>query len=224
MPKLALSTKRALIDRANTNVVVLTSVAAFVLVFCGVATKTLISQAAYQNRVISQKRAALNLIKSDIGNVTKLKTSYSDFSGKPVNVLGGSSTGTGAQDGNNAKLVLDALPSGYDFPALATSLDKLLGSQQVTITSITGTDDELAQKANNSSAVPTPVEMPFQVAVTGSYDNIQTLVSTFEKSIRPIKIQTMDIAGNQSALSLTVTAETFYQPAKSLSITTKVVK
>jgi len=218
------STKRALIDRANTRIVVYVSVAAFIVVFSLVATKTLVSQAAYQNRVISHKRTAVNQLKTDISAVDSLKTSYSAFTGTAQNVIGGNSSGNGAQDGDNAKIVLDALPSAYDFPGLATSLDSLLGSQGVKITSIAGSDDEVAQSANQLSASPQPVPIPFSVAIGGDYAGIQRVISAFERSIRPIQVQTIDISGTSSTLTMNVTAQTYYQPAKSLNIDKTVVK
>lgn len=222
--KAAPSSKRALIDQANARVLIITSVAVFVLIFCAVATKALINQSAYQSRVISAKRTAVNQLKNDLPAANDLKASYKAFNSTAQNVLGGDPGGIGPQDGNNAKIVLDALPSNYDFPALATSLEKLLTSQEVQITSITGTDDEVNQGANVSSAAPQPVAMPFNISVTSDYEGIQGVVSTFEHSIRPIQIQTMEIAGDQNNLTLVVTAQTFYQPAKSLNITTTVVK
>jgi hypothetical protein len=217
-------TKRALIDKANSTVVAVVGVAAFVLIFSLVATKTLASQAAYQNRIISAKRTAVKQLKSDIAATSQLKTSYGAFTSTTQNALGGNPSGTGAQDGNNAKVVLDALPSSYDFPALTTSLESLLGSQGVKIGSISGTDDEVAQSSNQTSVSPQPVPIPFQVSVSGNYGNIQNVVSAFDRSIRPMQLQTIDISGGQEALNLTVTAQTYYQPAKSLNINKKVVK
>lgn len=219
-----LSGKRALIDKANTTVVIITGVAAFIVVFCLIATKTLVGQASYQNRIISAKRIAVKQLQADITASDQLKTSYDAFTSTSQNVLGGNPSGTGAQDGNNAKIVLDALPSSYDFPALTTSLESLLGTQPVQIQSISGTDDELAQGANQSSITPQPVPIPFQVSVTGDYAGIQGVVSSFEHSVRPMQIQTLDLSGNSSKLTLNITAQTFYQPAKSLNISKKVVK
>ncbi len=219
------SSKRALIDQANTTMVILTSVAAFIFVFCAIATKTLAGQAAYQNRVISGKKTAVAQLKTDISAVDSLKNSYAAFTGTTQNVLGGNTTGTGPQDGNNAKIVLDALPSSYDFPALTTSLEKLMLTQNVQIQSITGTDDEVAQSSNTSSATPTAVPIPFSFGVQGDYPSVQGLIGTFEKSIRPIQVQAIDLtAGNNGVLTLSVTAQTYYQPAKSLNISKTVVK
>jgi len=219
------SSKRVLIDKANTRIVIYVSVAAFILVFSLVATKTLISQAAYQNRVIGAKRVAVDQLKSDITASSSLRTSYNAFLSLPQNAIGGNPDGTGPQDGNNAKIVLDALPSTYDFPGLTTSLDNLLSSQSgITIDGISGTDEEATLGINQSSTNPTPQPIPFSVSVTGDYSSLQGVINTFERSIRPIQIQTLNITGTEPDLTMTVTAQTYYQPAKSLNINMKVVR
>jgi len=204
--------------------VISTGIAAFVFVFSLVASKALFSQASYQNKVISQKKTALSTLKSDISAVDTLKTSYKSFVDTPRNVLGGNPTGVADLDGDNAKIVLDALPSKYDFPALSTSLEKLITGQGLEIQSITGTDDALGQV--NTSATPTPVPMIFQVRVSGSYDSIKNLLSVFERSIRPIQVKKVEIdsaaqGGNMVAI---IDAQTYYQPEKNLNIKTEVVQ
>lgn len=215
-------TKRSLITKANSTIVAATAVAAFVVVFTLFAGKTLASQAAYQNRVISAKKKALSQLKSDLSARDSLVNSYQAFVDTSQNVLGGNPNGTGDQDGDNAKIVLDALPSKYDFPALATSLEKVISSQGLQILGITGTDQELSQ--DQSSATPQPIAMPFQIQVSGSYQSIQSLVSTMERSIRPFQIQTVELSGDQGSMTATISAQTFYQPEKSLQIGSKVVK
>lgn len=220
------NTKRLQIDKANTTIVAVTSVAAFVFIFCAVATKTLISQAAYQNKVIGDKRAAVNQLEANVKATNDLQSYYSAFVGTATNVIGGTSAGGGERDGTNADIVLDALPSSYDFPALVTSLDKMILDQNLKVNSITGTDDEVAQSAQGASADPQAIPMPFEVSVQGSYDSVRGLVNSFERSIRPIQVQTVKISGGADPDSLTmdISAQTFYQPAKSLSITKEVVK
>ncbi len=224
MAKAHISTKRILIDKSQTTMVVATGIAAFVLVFSLVASKSLVGQMTYQNRVISAKKAAVSQLKDNISATTTLVNSYKAFVNTNQNVLGGNPTGTGAQDGDNAKVVLDALPSKYDFPALTTSLEKLITSQNLQIQSITGTDDEVAQSANATSAMPHAVAMPFQIAVTGSYQGIQNLIKEFNTSIRPFQIKTIQLAGSQNHMTLTLTAQTFYQPEKDFNVTKKVIE
>ncbi len=217
-------TKRLMIDKANSNVVIVTAVAAFVVVFSLIASKTLFSQAAYQNRVIGKKHAAVARLKDNIKETAQLKTAYDAFTSTPQNAIGGNPDGSGPQDGNNAKIVLDALPSSYDFPALATSIESLITSNAgLTIDSITGTDDEVNQSSNQTSSNPTTVAIPFQLSVEGNYQSIQDLIGKFEHSIRPFQMQTIDLSGTQDDLTLNLTAQTFYQPAKVLNLKNTVV-
>lgn len=218
------STKRRLLSKANSTTVTITAVAAFVIVFCLVSSKTLLSQAMYQNRVASAKKQTVATLKSDIAATHNLVASYRAFDGAAQNIIGGSNTGNGSNDGSNSKIVLDALPSSYDFPALATSLEKIITGRGLTIQGITGTDDEIAQQDNQGSASPKPVPMPFSIEVSGKYDDIQKLVTDLQNSIRPFQIQTVIVSGSQDNMNLTLTAQTFYQPEKDLSITTKVVR
>lgn len=225
MAKTGSFTKRALISKASSTMVMATAVAAFVVVFAGVASKALFSQAAYQNKVISQKKKALSTLKGDISAVGTLKSSYKSFVETPRNVLGGNPTGTGDQDGDNAKIVLDAMPSKYDFPALTASLEKLISAQGLQIQSVTGTDQEV-QQANQASPSPKPVAVPFQIRVSGSYDGIKNLLSSFERSIRPIQIKKVEVdaAAQGGSMVAIIDAQTFYQPEKTLTIKSEVVQ
>lgn len=217
-------TKRLLIDKSNSTIVAVTAIAAFVVIFCLVASKSLISQELYQGRVISKKKEALSQLKTDISATQTLVSSYEAFVSPTTNLLGGDPNGSGSQDGNNAKIVLDALPSAYDFPALTTSLGAIVSQQGLKVNGITGTDDEIAQQSNLASGSPQPVPMPFTINVEGSYSQIQALVSEFEHSIRPFQIQTLALSGDQGDISAQITAQTYYQPQKTLNITEEAVQ
>ena len=217
------SIKRGLIDKSNSTIVAVTSGACFIVVFCLVASASLINQLSYQNRIIAADNSALNQLNSDIQATQNLENAYNAFVGTPINIIGGNPNGAGIQDGANSKIILDALPSTYDYPALATSLESILTNQGVQIESITGTDQSSSQP-NQSSSNPSPQPMPFQVIVQGNYASIQNVINAFEHSVRPFQIQTMQLSGDQSQLTLNIAASTFWQPAKSLNISTEVVK
>jgi hypothetical protein len=217
-------TKRSLINKANSTIVVATSLAAFAVVFVLVAGKSLAGQAAYQNKIINAKKQALQTLRADLEARDSLVDAYKSFVDGQVNVLGGKAQGSGDRDGDNAKLVLDALPSKYDFPALTTSLEKIILAQNLGIKSISGTDEEIDQSANQTSPTPEPVPMPFQLQVNGSYTSIQGLVGVLQRSIRPFQISTIELSGDESEMTATIGAQTFYQPEKSLDITSKVVR
>lgn len=225
MAKLDLTTKRMQIDKANVTVVVAVSVAAFVTIFSLVAVKTLWSQRSYQSRVISARTIARDQLANNIEAADKLTESYRQFVSNTTNVIGGSSTGNGERDGDNARIVLDALPSKYDLPALTTSLEKLTKSQGLTMESLDAVDDELNQSSAKETSEPKPIEMPFVLSVRGNYGASQQLIDMFERSIRPFVINQLTLqAQDGGSVTMTIDAKTFYQPEKGLEFKQEVIK
>ena len=223
MAKKLLSKKRLQIDKANANMVIILAVAAFVTVFSILASKTLLGQRTYQSHVITKKKKALTQLKANNDAASQLVTSYKSFVASPENIIGGSTTGTSDRDGDNAKIVLDALPSVYDFPALATSIEKVLISRNYKIDSINGTDDELNQAQSNSTEIK-PVEMPFDISVSGNLDTAQGILDVFQHSIRPIEVVKIGLVGSDTDLKINISAKSYFQPQKTIKITKEVVK
>lgn len=217
MAKVNLSTKRLAIDKANSTMLIAVGVAAFVVVFSLVASKALLDQRAYQAKVIDHKKIALKQLETNLEEVQKLEAAYKVFAGASQNALGGSPTGNGDRDGENPRIVLDALPSKYDFPALATSFEKLFIPYN--LQSITGTDDEIAQASNQSSASPEAVDMPFSVTVETSAGSIKPLLEIFEKSIRPMQIEKLTLSGADDLITIDVIGKTYFQPEKTFNVT-----
>lgn len=223
MAKLQLTTKKMQIDKAQASIVAIVATTVFVTVFSLVSTKALWTQRGYQARVIDRKSTANDQLAKNVDSVKDLVSSYQQFVDSSTNILDGNPAGTGELDGDNARLVLDALPSKYDFPALTSSLEKIMTDRKIQGT-ITGTDDEVAQAATGESGSPAPVEIPFQISVTGSYTSTQDLVSVFERSIRPFNIQKITIAGGASSMTTSLDVKTYYQPEKTLNIRKEIVE
>ena len=246
--RLQISTKRILISKANSTIVVAVGVAAFVTAFALVASRSLLAKRSYQARVIAAREDARDQLQENIAAVDSLKASYQAFVSRPENIIAGSSTGTGERDGDNAKIVLDALPSKYDFPALAASLEKILTDRNYKIQSIGGTDDELNQNSggvasdassassssSSSSTTPgsspsqpvgTAVDMPFELGAEGAYTAMIDLLSVSQKSIRPLFVERLTLSADQAGVvRLTVQGKSYYQPEKTLTITEEVVQ
>ena len=217
------SAKRMQIDKSQSIMLITAAIAAFVFAFMLVGAKNIIGQISYQNKVISVKKKAVDTLKGNVQATQNLTTSYKAFAITTQNVLGGNPHGTGPQDGDNSKITLDALPSKYDFPALTTSIEKMITSQNMQIENITGSDDEVAQ-ADQSSPSPQAVAMPFQLSASGGYDSVRGLVNIFGASIRPFQLQKIQLTGAQAKMSIKIEAQTYYQPVKNFDITKKVVK
>lgn len=223
--KMRFSFKQLQIDKATTTMVIFIAGATALCIFSLFASRALLSQRTYQAKLISRKEVAKKQLAANIAAKDSLVESYQQFVSLPQNVIGGSPTGQGQNDGDNARIILDALPSKYDFPALTTSLEKLVSTPGLglRVESIGGIDDEIAQ----GQAVvdnPAPVEMPFQLEVSGQYTSIQQLVNIFERSVRPFDIQSMSFNGTDASLRFSMTAKTYYQPEKKVNIKLENVK
>lgn len=212
------STKRIAIDKANATLVLAVAITVFVIVFSLVASKALLGQRSYQSKVISKKETALKTLKDNIVATDQLNTAYQEFAGTTVNALGGNPKGNADRDGDNSRIILDALPSKYDFPALTTSIEKLIKDNGFKVSSITGTDDEIAQATNQSSTSPQPVEIPVTVSVSASNNSAKRLMELFERSIRPFQVQKLTLIGEGSKLKFSLEFKTYFQPEKSLDI------
>lgn len=217
------SSKRILISKANTLMFGMVVGASIIVSFSLVTVRMLFSEMQYQQKVIGQKNKALKQIKENLQTARVLEQQYQEFERAPDNIIGGSATGTGERDGTNAKVILDALPSKYDFPALTTSLDGMVKATGINLETISGIDNEIAE-FNKTSPKPEPQPMDFGLSVSGNYEGIRNLVFDLERSIRPIQLTGIDMAGNDASIRLRVTAKTYYQPEKDLTLTKKEVQ
>jgi hypothetical protein len=220
------SNKRLAITKANAQIVAVVGISAFITVFSLVASQALWKQNSYLSKVSGIKKKANVQLQKNLKASDSLVASYHTFTTTQTNAIGGLTKGTNSNDGDNAKIVLDALPSSYDFPALASSIEKILGDRNLKVGSISGTDDEVAQQAASvGSAAPVAVPMSFSFSVdSASYQSVQDLVSGLQLSIRPIVVDTISLTGAANNMTFGVTAHTYFQQPKTVSITSSVVK
>ena len=218
------SQKHEVISKTNTNMLVAIGVATFVVVFSIFATKALVSQSFYHNRVILEKDKALKQLKDNEAAVNELKNTFDAFQAEQENILGGNQTGDGALDGSNAKIVLDALPSAYDYPALSSSFEKILKDGGYDIDSIGGIEDVALLESNTPTGQAKPIEVPYSFSITSSLEGTKKLLETLERSIRPMYVDGLKIQIGQGTLQTRVELHTFFTQQKTFQVTNKVVK
>lgn len=213
-----ISVKHIQISKDQSTILAVVVVSVIITIFSLFAAKSLISKGLYQRRVLSAQHKVVNQLNDNITAANTLFTQYSKaFAGQDPNMLGGILKGTGNLDGDNPRLTLDALPSTYDAPALATSLEKIMLGRSMPLSSISVTDNPSAYP-NESKAQPQPQPITFQFGTSGSYQQAQQLLKDFERSIRPFDLTTLQISGTDQTMQLTVGMTTYYQPAKSLNL------
>jgi hypothetical protein len=211
----------------ESRLLIIVAVATIISVFCLVSAKTLLGQAMYHKRVLDARHEAVKKLNSNVEAANTLVQQYQTFqTGSPTNIIGGkNSTDANLQppDGDNARIVLDALPSNYDFPALISSMAKILSNNGVTAPSVDGSDDsntvDTKPKAN-----PEVATITLEIKGTTNYKAARSLIKDLERSIRPFDVTKVDIQGSNSSMTLALTVNTYFQPALSLDLTTKEVK
>lgn len=209
------SSKRLQIDKDQARIVTMLAISSAILVFSLVASRTLISKMLHQNRVIAAEETALEQLNTNIEELDKLQSAYRTFEDSPESVLGNSGE-------KNSKVILDALPSKYDFAALLTSIEQILLAGDYEILGITGVDQEL--EVEQISSTPEPIEIPLTISINTNYVGAQTFLDSLSRSIRPFNIKTLLLTGGDDNLTVTVDLVTYYQPETNLDIQTEVIE
>lgn len=219
-----LSMKRVALTKANAQTVIVTAVGAFITVFCIVASHYMLNLIGYQSKVISADKKADTQLKANVVSENSLIAKYQQFIQQNPTIIGKPLVNSSQLKYNNATVVLDALPSQYDFPALTTYLQQMLTLNNLNVTSIGG-QDQSATMSNQASANPQPIELSFSFSISNaSYQSIQQLFQELQASIRPIQVDSINLSGTDSSMNLSVTAHTYYQPKKLFQIKTETIQ
>lgn len=224
--KLAVAKKSLQIDQANSKIYIAVTVAVLVTIFSLVSTKALLDQAGYQRRVINARQATVKQLRTNLVDANSLSEQYNQFNSGTTNVIGGknsSDPNATPPDGDNARIVLNALPSTYDFPALISSMSKILSDNRVSTPSIGGSDQS---KTIDGSASSTPTSVPVPLSISGvtNYEGVQNLLRDLERSTRPFDVSTLQLRGSNASMAFSFELNTYFQPAKKLTLSDKEVK
>jgi len=215
------------IDRAQERLIILVSLSVVVTIFCLVSAKALLDYASYHRHELAAKQLVIKQLEASITTANSLESQYTSFNSVNPNFIGGKNTtdpNASPPDGDNARLVLDALPSKYDFPALISSVSKILTNNSITSPGIAGSDLS-ATTVSTPSVTPTAVEIPLSINGLVSYAGAQNLIRDLERSIRPFNVTNLDFGGTNSTISISAGLTTYFQPAKVLGAgSTKEVK
>ncbi|HEU5187532.1 MAG TPA: hypothetical protein VFT87_03445 [Candidatus Saccharimonadales bacterium] len=216
LPRLTGIKKRQQIEVAGRVMFVWIVIAAVAVSFCVATGQYLFNRWVHNNKIIAAKNKASDTLGKNIVNSQELKQNVDALVANQALA----SVKTKESD-QNTKSVLDALPSAFDSAALGTSLQQaILSRSGATIESISVPQDVPETQPLTS----TPQEMKFSFVIAGSYKQIQDSILDIERTIRPIKILTMNLTGSDTNLRASIEAVTYYQPAKKVQVGEEVVK
>jgi hypothetical protein len=219
----SVSFKQLALSKANTQMVAVTAIAAFITVLCLGAANYFMGISSYQAKIITADKLADNHLRSDVVAKNQLVSDYRKFGSANPNILG-TPNQSGSYIYNNATIILNALPSQYDFPALISSIQALLQKDNFNVTSIGGTDNS-ASVSNAPSNSPQPVSIPFSFSITNAnYQQVQQLFTQMQEAIQPLQVENVILSGTDSDMTVTVNAQTYFQPAKEFKIGTETIQ
>jgi hypothetical protein len=217
--------KRQQISQANKTMFIWVASAAVVVSFCLVIGQFLFRQAAFNIKIIDAKSKASSTLGENIDNAKKLQEEMNSLL---VNV--DLSSVKAKEDDSNFKVILDALPSTNDPITFATSLQRaiiprsgaVLDSLEPPKVSVEG--EEGGGEETQAADPNDPIEQTYMFTVLGNYEQIQNLLKDFERTIRPINVNTMSIEGNDSVLRAEFDVSTYYTNPKTLTLEKKAIK
>lgn len=202
----AFSGKRSAIEQAKSVVLLWVIIASVLVSLSLVGINFLWDLRGYNSRVISAKREAEDTLRQNLAHAPQLQQNYQLLEDSKV----------------NSQIILDALPSRYDFPALATSVASLVTRSGLVIESFNGEDQ--GEAAVQQQADPAPIDMPFQLTVEGSYDDVKKFIQNLNRSIRAMKVEKLSLSGTNANMQAELEITSYYQPAVSLSAETMEIK
>jgi len=207
--------KRDLIKKAGSSIFISVAIASVILAFSIVSLRFMFSQMQYNSRVHAAKEESRDTLSKNISKAAALEASYEqlDLSDNLLLDQG---------DKMNSDVVLDALPSRYDFPALVASMNKLANESGVKLVGFGG--DDLEVEAIATQPLPEPQEIIFTLSVDGNYSLIENFVKNLDNTIRPMHVEKMRLSGTDSDMTATFNLITYYQPVVDLNLHTRIIK
>ncbi len=215
--------KRQQIASSNKAMFIWVACASVLVAFALVVSIFLVKQILFTEKVLIEKGETTATLEDNIDVADDL-----DKAVKKLRVDKKLTEARSSASDSNLDVVIDALPYGQDGIALASSLETTLLTD-ITIEDLT---PESSESEGSDSIDITAIEpvgdaqpMAFSFKVTGSSEQLETLFSRLNLSIRPIKLINLQLeAAGVDKLTATVEAVTFYQPKKELKLSEKVIK
>jgi len=220
--------KRQQIFKANRMMFLWVAMASAVIGFALVISISLMQRIIYNQKVIGEKNKTYSTLANNNKKVSQLEDQI-----KTINYSSDVLKKLRAKDSDDPiQVVLDALPSDSNRLALGSSLQNVLlanipgaslESMKVESTAEAGS---LKKSTTTTGTVENnSLDVTFTLKInSGSEDSIREMLTRLEKSIRTFKVTNVKIEYSLDKMNVTVTAKAYYEPAKVVELTEKVVK
>jgi len=182
----------------------------------------------FGEKVIGEKNKTVSVLDKNLSTVDTLKDN--------IRVLNTNEAlkSTRLNDSDSPlQSVLDALPADANSTALASSLQtKLLTGvpgivvETINVEPVSGVETSSSSTSSSSESVaPNQIGFTFSVSADSSnYAALRQVLERLEKSIRPFNVTNLTVEGQGNRVVMTATGVSYYEPAQSVQLMTKVVK
>ena len=225
--------KRTQIDRTNKIMFLWIAIASALVGVAVVVSIFLVQKVIYEEKVLAVKATTVSTLDKNLKVIDQLKTD--------VQALDANSAlmSVKANPTDQAlQVVLDALPSDANSLALGASLqNKLLTNVpgSFTLESLqvdpvsgvevldTGDTVDASESSDTSTTSGSASQISFSFSVKGNQEALSGILKNLEKSIRTIVVTNLTIEKQTDTLVMSAQGHAFYQPAKTIELTEKVV-
>lgn len=223
--------KRQQITQANRTMFIWVAAASVVVGVAIVAAIFMAQKAFFNERVLLEKTKTSSTLSKNLSVVNDLKDQV-----RLMNTNQALHDSIAPGETQPIQVVLDALPSDANSSALGASLqqklvnDPALRIDALRVDPVAGVESDAsvggASTGTASSSVSNNV-IHFTLTVSAASSNASALrgmLQRFERSVRAIDITKLTVEGQGTRVAMTVDANAFYEPAKTVELKTKVVK
>ena len=220
--------KRQQIDLSRRTMLIVVASVAFASGLALVLSYFLVQQIIFHGRVVSEKQKTVDTISANLQAIDGLKDNIRVLdTNEALNSVRSNDEGSALQ------VVLDALPTEPSADALGASLQaRFVGAiEGLTLESLTTGDvnfeagNSTVSEGGGQAGDDTALSgVGFVMSVSGSAEGLKELLMRFERSIRAIRVDSVNIEAGAERLTMKVVGQAYYQPAAEVKLGKKVVK
>lgn len=221
--------KRTQIAIANRTMFVWVAGVSVLVGFALVIGIFLVQMLIFNEKILAEKSHTVETLRDNIKNIDTLSSQVRALDAN-ANLISSKAN----PDDETLQVVLDALPSVANSPALGASIQqKLLGGidnisidslQPDLVVGIESLTNNSIENASAASSADKQSEITFRFSVTGDYEALEQVLLNLEKSIRTIDVISMTIQSNNGRCSLSVQGRAYYEPERIVELKDKLIR
>lgn len=221
--------KRSQIAKANKMMFIWVAVASALVSFAIITSIFLGQKLIFNEKVLAEKNTTVATLNANNAVVSELEDNV-----RALDANADLAKAKASESDQTIRVILDALPSDANSLALGASFqNKLLAGipgltletlQVDPVQGVESLSDSAVQDASVTEEVATNNFITFRFSVSGNQDQLRQALTNLERSIRTIDITNLRIENQGDTQLMTVQGRAYYEPAKNVQLTEKVIR